>query len=1279
MIKRILLSAACAVSFTVLAAEDWSVSSPDGKIIAKISDEGGLRYRIEVDGKPLLNASRLGLEFAEGLTLGPAAKIEKAKASRHDGTWENHFGKRRTVRDQWNQIELTLQESGRRYAVIFRVYDDGVAFRYDLPKASKLGKFVLNRELTEFAFAGDHRCWAGESSDCAENQYPAGKISSIPQSEKTKAGKTEPYKSVLPLLVETPLANVAVSESDLRDWAGMFLTGTGSSKVGVTLAPRGDGRGCVVSEVPRVSPWRVLMIGRTAGDLVNSDLIANLATPSQISNTKWIKPGVSAWDPWWTGLNKNLPQYQGVYSRGDTQANKEFVDFAAEMGWSYQLVDWMWYVNCTSYNILLNLDGKNPPCPPVDFAKTSPEMDVPALLAHAKSKNIRLIMWLHSYDIERYGIEKACQLFSSWGVAGLKIDFMNNDNQETVAWYEKVISTAARYKLLIDFHGAYKATGLNRTYPNYITQEGVLGNEYNKFSEKCTPLHTVTLPFTRGLLGPMDFTPGGFIHRTVAQFDQKSLPAVVMGTRARQLAMPVIYLSPLTVFCDSPANYRGAAGIEFYRSLPTVWDETVVLSAEIAGHVVIARRSGDRWWLAAMNGGEALKIRVPLKFLGAGKWTLRSFADAPESATKPETVKENFQSVTATETLELSLAPAGGYAALLSSAATGNVLLETEQFADFGGWVLDQQFMDQMGSPFLLAHGLGEPVRDAVTTVTFPAAGEYRVWVRTRDWVAPWKAPGAPGKFKLLINGKPLATTFGTEGADWHWQDGGTVKVKGTAEIALHDLTGFEGRCDAVLFCPDTQFQPPNELAALTKFRRETLGFPESPEAGGNYDLVVVGGGIAGTAAAVSAARLGLTVALVQDRPVLGGNGSSEVRVWPEGHLNQKPFPRIGDVVGELMIEKPYKVSNAKEAAIYTDERKLAVVQAEPKITLLTEHRVNGVEARDGVIRSVVAQHTRTGKRVRLTARWFADCTGDAAVGFLAGADSEMTREDHMGASNLWNVREAEAKELLKCECKDTNALNHTVHLTKAAAPFPRCPWAVDLSDKPFPGRTNYAGKHGKGLSALGGWFWESGFKRDPIAEVEWMRDQNFRAMYGAWDTLKNVDKLYPNHKLGWAAFIAGKRESRRLLGDVVLAGDDFRTNRVWVDGSFPCSWSIDLHLPDPGSQKGHEGEEFISEATVGQKGYTYKGPYWAPYRCLYSRNISNLFMAGRDISVSHEALGATRVMRTCGMMGEVVGMAAAVCKEQDTSPRGVYEQHLDKLKKLMERGVGKSTAQEHP
>ncbi len=611
-----------------------------------------------------------------------------------------------------------------------------------------------------------------------------------------------------------------------------------------------------------------------------------------------------------------------------------------------------------------------------------------------------------------------------------------------------------------------------------------------------------------------------------------------------------------------------------------------------------------------------------------------------------------------------------------SADAAETVLLEAEQFSQLGGWVVDQQFMDQMGSPYLLAHGLGEPVRDAETAATFSTPGKYRLWVRTRDWVAPWKAPGAPGSFQVMLNGKPLPTVFGTEGAAWHWQDGGTVKVERNTRIALHDLKGFEGRCDAVLFCSDLDFQPPNELAALTRFRRAVLGLPEQPEDGGHYDLVVVGGGIAGTCAAISAARLGLTVALVQDRPVLGGNGSSEVRVWPEGKIHQEPYPHVGDVVAELVPDKTKTDGNAKDSAIYADERKLALVRAEPNITLMTDQRVNEVDARDGVIRSVVAQNTHSGRRARLTARWFADCTGDGTVGYLAGADNEVSREDHLGASNLWNVRDpATAKDLLNCECKDTNALNSAVSVTKEAAPFPRCPWAIDLTDKPFPGRAKAKGGKDKGsLAGLGGWYWESGFNKDPIADVEWMRDQNFRAMYGAWDTLKNVDKLYPNHKLGWAAFIAGKRESRRLLGDVILAADDFRTNHAWPDGVFPCSWSIDLHSPNPAYQKGHEGEEFIARSTVSSKEYAYQGPYWAPYRSLYSRNITNLFMAGRDISVTHDGLGPVRVMRTCGMMGEVVGMAASLCKEYNTLPRGIYQGHLDELKKLMQRGTGKKS-----
>ena len=335
------------------------------------------------------------------------------------------------------------------------------------------------------------------------------------------------------------------------------------------------------------------------------------------------------------------------------------------MGWPYQLVDWFWYENMTSYDVTLNLNRKNPDRPPVDFTKTASPIDMPAILAHAKVRGVRLMIWLHSYDLHRYGIEKACKLFADWGAAGLKIDFMNSDSQETVAWYEKVIATAARHRLLIDFHGAYKPTGLARTYPNYITQEGVLGNEYNKLDgNKCTPLHTVTLPFTRGLLGPMDFTPGGFINRPAAEF-KITQPAEVMGTRTRQLAEPVIYFSPLMVLCDSPANYRGQPGIEFYRGLPTVWDETVVPLAEVARHVVIARRSGNRWWLAAMNGNEPVTLRVPLGFLGPGRWTLRSFADGLDSATRPEQVIEKRQAATAGDTVTLKLGPAGGYAAVL--------------------------------------------------------------------------------------------------------------------------------------------------------------------------------------------------------------------------------------------------------------------------------------------------------------------------------------------------------------------------------------------------------------------------------------------------------------------------------------------------------------------------------------------------------------------------------------------------------------------------------------
>ncbi len=604
---------------------------------------------------------------------------------------------------------------------------------------------------------------------------------------------------------------------------------------------------------------------------------------------------------------------------------------------------------------------------------------------------------------------------------------------------------------------------------------------------------------------------------------------------------------------------------------------------------------------------------------------------------------------------------------------TDLVWVETEAFVETGGWVVDQQFMDLMGSPYLLAHGLGIPVPDAETEISLPSAGEYRVWVRTRDWVAPWNAPGAPGRFQVLVDGKPLATTFGTEGARWHWQDGGVVKVGQQARIGLHDLTGFEGRCDAVLFSRDQNFIPPDRGEDLAKLRSKMLGWANAPADGGRYDLVVVGGGMAGTCAAVAAARQGLSVALIQDRPVLGGNSSSEVRVLPRGKTNLPPYPRIGDVVREIVHDNGPGEDNADDAPVFEDRRKLEVVRAEPNITLLLEQRVNGAEADHGNIKAVVMQHTRTGKRKRVTGKWFLDATGDGVLGALVGADFEITQTGHMGTSNLWNLGAVEKNEpQLRCECKDDGPLSLNFVASDKPAPFPRCPWAVDLSKRSFPGRGGAGDKNSKPtLDKLGTWFWESGFDKDPIADMEQVRDQNLRAMYGAWDALKNVDGLYPTHRLKWAAFITGKRESRRLLGEVILTGDDFRNETPYEDACFPCSWWLDLHLAHPDYSPNDVPDPFISQAALGK----HPGTYWAPYRCLYSRNVDNLFMAGRDISVTHEALGGVRVMRTCGMMGEIVGMAASLCKKHNCLPRDVYHTHLDELKKRMQQGAGQQLA----
>ena len=565
-------------------------------------------------------------------------------------------------------------------------------------------------------------------------------------------------------------------------------------------------------------------------------------------------------------------------------------------------------------------------------------------------------------------------------------------------------------------------------------------------------------------------------------------------------------------------------------------------------------------------------------------------------------------------------------------------LVEAEQFSDPGGWGIDTQFIESMGSPYLIAHGMGKPVADASTEIEVPADGSYQVFVRTIDWTKRLDRPESAGRFKVSVNGELLPGELGKGEATWNWQSAGKVELKaGKAKLGLKDLTGFNGRADAIFFSADDSFPPPDAT-----FEERTAwkipGVPSAIEDAGNFDLVVVGGGYGGIGTAVSAARMGAKVALIQNRQVLGGNGSSEIRVWAKGDYPPSEYP-LDQIIREFEDKATASPAPAEE---FVDDKKEKVVRAEKNITLFLGHHAYGVVMADGEIDAVRVVDIKAGKLIRVKGRFFVDCTGHGFLGMWSGADTTSAEKGRMGLSNMW-IWENRDKPVS----------------------FPEQPWMYKFTADGFP--------YPKLRDGFGHaeWFWESGFDSDPIKDLEQTRDLNLLASYSAWNSIKNHGaykerdpKGHANAELTWLAYIGGPRETLQIVGDVTVSGDDVRSNKVYDDATFKATWSIDLHYPVEKYKDTIPGRPFISRAEHG-KGVDKKVGYPVPYRTLYSRNIPNLFVAGRNISVDREALGTVRVMKTIGMMGVTVGRAAALATMRDCMPRDVYAKHLDEAKTL--------------
>jgi alpha-glucosidase len=639
----LLLALTLTLSGTAVTQQDHSLHSPDGRIEVKIRTADRLSYDVAFQGKPLLQNSQLSINIDKTI-LGANPKIVSAKENSSDQILtpvvRQKFAK---IREHYRELRLQLSDG---LTITFRAYNEGVAYRLEtsLPQAQV---HVYDEEAL-FRFAGDHTVfYPSEESFFSHNErkYLPQTMSQIPAT----------LLATLPAVVDVEGVKVAIAESDLEDYPGLWLRGTGGNALAATFPPypleeylekdrdfkvAENADYIAVTRGTRTFPWRVIGIAEKDGDLLTNQIVWLLEKPSQVEDTSWIKPGKVAWD-WWNANNVYGVDFK---SGVNTQTYKYYIDFASKYGIPYIILDEGWY---KLGNVL----------------EVVPDINMEEITAYGRQKNVGVILWVVWKTLDDQLIP-ALDQFAKWGVKGIKVDFMQRSDQLLINYFEKVSRETAKRKMLVDFHGCQKTATMTRTWPNLISTEGVRGLEWDKWSAETDPLHDVTLPFTRMFLGPMDFTPGAMLNAQKASFAAIHDRPMSLGTRCHQLAMYVVYESPLQMLADSPSNYlREPQMMEFLAPVPSEWDETKALDGKIAEYVVVARRSGKDWYVGAMTNWSPREIDIDLSFLPDGHYSMESYEDGVNADRMGNDYKQVTKRVDKTTKLHLKLAPGGGWAA----------------------------------------------------------------------------------------------------------------------------------------------------------------------------------------------------------------------------------------------------------------------------------------------------------------------------------------------------------------------------------------------------------------------------------------------------------------------------------------------------------------------------------------------------------------------------------------------------------------------------------------